>query len=837
MKKFFSLLCAVAIVLSANAAPQLSKQLAAQKAERAFVENSRAEKKAAPAKKVTFSKRLKNAHSMPATKMVAAQKSAAPARAPKAQKAEQDITINEVGFQNYGGGDLFYALKNADYRFDFDILETNTAAEDVELGKTYTLPDMDTDYSYGRVLATDEYFEYASASFTKTLTDDSRVKIEAEVTDAEGNVYRLHYEEQPVLPGNFDITIGQVDSKYYSDDNDVYYKLISSDNLCTLTFDIILEEGAESQDVVLGQEYTISNMISQYTIVRYNGVADNLVEASFTKTVDDENLVHISGTAKDSHDRVFNFAYDEVPFVPTGDTIRHDFTATSKLSYLASYGEWSLRAADNTFELALDYYSSDAESPVGSFSEADFDITYCHVDSILSAENSSRKGIISGSLEVTSSNDTTFLFASLLCDDGNVYEFNAFFAVPVKQGEASIAATNLALDDSWYSYFGIIWAEASNDDYTVSLTLNAATGTLQAGTDFSGSIKNNATGVETEIYSGSITITNDGGIKIAGSVLCFDNIEYTLDLQYVLPEAKSQETITGAGRLYLGESQGSKYWQAAALNADQSRYVSLLAFADDPAGSYAMADLYASYTYVGKFAAPADTTWYNVLDANISVAVNGENATITGTLLGQAEKDEADVVEFTINLSLEIVDETGGGEEGNQYDAKDQAFKHMFAEYEVNTQYLAEDHVIYVSAKDAENNSIRLEFNMAADATELTPGVYPINDTYAANTVSVGAFEGQSLYGSIAGSVDDEGYYNIPLWFLAAGEVNVLENGVIQVSATNTWGAQIHCQLGSWPEAIDNTSVDLKATKAIRNGKLLIIKNGVEYNAQGAIVK
>ena len=824
-------------MLSANAAPQLSKQLAAQKAERAFVENSRAEKKAAPAKKVTFSKRLKNAHSMPATKMVAAQKSAAPARAPKAQKAEQDITINQVGFQNYGGGDLFYALVNADYRFDFDILETNTEAEDVELGKTYTLENMDTDYSYGRVLATDASFEYASASFTKTLTDDSRVKIEAEVTDADGNVYRLHYEEQPVLPGNFDITIGQVDSKYYSEDNDVYYKLISSDNLCTLTFDIILEEGAESQDVVLGQEYTISNMISKYTLVRYDGATANLVEASFTKTVDDENLVHISGTAKDSHDRVFNFAYDEEPFVPTGDTIRHDFTATSKLSYLASYGEWSLRAADNTFALALDYYSSDAESPVGSFTEANFDMSYCHVDSILSAENSSRKGIISGSLEVTSSNDTTFLFASLLCDDGNVYEFNAFFAVPVKQGEASIAATNLALDDSWYSYFGIIWAEASNDDYTVSLTLNAATGTLQAGTDFSGSIKNNATGVEAEIYSGSITISNDGGIKIAGSVLCFDNIEYALDLQYVLPEAKSQETINGAGRLYLGESQGSKYWQAAAVNADQSRYVSLLAFADDPAGSYAMADLYASYSYVGKFAAPSDTTWYDLLDANISVAVNGENATITGTLLGQAENDEADVVEFTINLSLEIVDETGGGEEGNQYDAKDEAFKHMFAEYEVNTQYLAEYHIIYVSAKDAENNSIRLEFNVAADATELTPGVYPINDSEAANTVTVGTFEGQSLYGSIAGSVDDEGYYNIPLWFLAAGEVNVLENGVIQVSATNTWGAQIHCQLGSWPEAIDNTSVDLKATKSIRNGQLVIIKNGVEYNAQGAIVR
>ena len=710
MKKFFSLLCAVAIVLSANAAPQLSKQLAAQKAERAYAEKSRVEKK--------------TVHAVQLNKLAPAKAAKPAAKAVRAPKAKKEAT---------------------------------------------------------------------------------------------------------------EVEIGQYTSKFYEADNDVYFVLVSADNLYKFAFDIVVADGLE--DVELGHEYVFSDMLNEYTKVAYNDEQYGVQDARFTMSLNESNLPHIEAYVKDLTGAEFNLVYDEEPFVPTGDTIRHDFTATSKLSYLASYGEWSLRAADNTFELALDYYSSDAESPVGSFTEADFDMSYCHVDSILSAENSSRKGIISGSLEVTSSNDTTFLFASLLCDDGNVYEFNAFFAVPVKQGEASISATNLALDDSWYSYFGVIWAEASNDDYTVSLTLNAATGTLQAGTDFSGSIKNNATGVETDIYSGSITITNDGGIKIAGSVLCFDNIEYTLDLQYVLPEAKSQETITGAGRLYLGESQGSKYWQAAAVNADQSRYVSLLAFADDPAGSYAMADLYASYTYVGKFAAPADTTWYNVLDANISVAVNGENATITGTLLGQAENDEADVVEFTINLSLEIVDETGGGEEGNQYDAKDQAFKHMFAEYEVNTQYLAEDHVIYVSAKDAENNSIRLEFNMAADATELTPGVYPINDTYAANTVSVGAFEGQSIYGSFAGSVDDEDYYNIPLWFFAEGEVKVLENGVIQVLATNTWGAQIECQLGSWPEAIDNTEAAVKATKSIRNGQLVIIKNGVEYNAQGAIVR
>jgi hypothetical protein len=39
------------------------------------------------------------------------------------------------------------------------------------------------------------------------------------------------------------------------------------------------------------------------------------------------------------------------------------------------------------------------------------------------------------------------------------------------------------------------------------------------------------------------------------------------------------------------------------------------------------------------------------------------------------------------------------------------------------------------------------------------------------------------------------------------------------------------------PTAIDNTAVEAKAVKTFENGQLIIIKNGVKYNATGAIVK
>ncbi len=43
--------------------------------------------------------------------------------------------------------------------------------------------------------------------------------------------------------------------------------------------------------------------------------------------------------------------------------------------------------------------------------------------------------------------------------------------------------------------------------------------------------------------------------------------------------------------------------------------------------------------------------------------------------------------------------------------------------------------------------------------------------------------------------------------------------------------------LQEFPTAIDNTNAETKAAKVIRNGQLIIVRDGVEFNAQGAIVK
>ena len=124
---------------------------------------------------------------------------------------------------------------------------------------------------------------------------------------------------------------------------------------------------------------------------------------------------------------------------------------------------------------------------------------------------------------------------------------------------------------------------------------------------------------------------------------------------------------------------------------------------------------------------------------------------------------------------------------------------------------------------------------MLTGTTALAPGVYPVADTYATNTVSAGSVDGY-IYGSFAGFITSDNKISIPLWLINQGTATVLENGVIEVNAQNTKGASILVRLGEYPEGIENTKGTDKVTKRLENGQLIIIKNGVKYNATGIIL-
>jgi hypothetical protein len=618
---------------------------------------------------------------------------------------------------------------------------------------------------------------------------------------------------------NFNVTITDYAENFYASGNDVWVKLYDADGNIYY-FDVVVAEG--TNELALGQTYTLADMLTNYSYMKNaEGGKMAYASASLTKTVsmyEEQELVHFDAAFTDTLGNNYTLAYQQAPFIITGDTIDVVFTGNANKPVYAQ-GLCQLSAENDDYKIAFTFPSAEG-APAGTYTEDDMNIQYTYVNDFEA---------VSAHCVVVENDGAIALEGWILAADGNVYHVTFSFTAPTAQSFETITATNLVLDDSYASYFGILMVGASNEDYTVSMYLSSDNylGTFDAE-EVSLSIKD-ADG-KIEIYEGTITVANTAdGVSITGTVLGMNGVQYTLNLTYVIPEATSQETITMSGELTNYEGQA---WQFIGQTND--KMVTIAAYATSIPGTYGRSDLMADYTYVVKMVG-SDTLYYHMVDANIVVAVNGQNATITGTLKGQNYYDNSDVIEFTLNLTATVEDYEEPQEQGNQYDNQDEGFYYKFPEYTIDDQYLAQYNAFIVDAIDAENHTISLEFNVAAGTTELPAGVYPINDTYAAGTVSAGTVD-QSIYGSFAGTLNAEGLVTVPLWLLNAGTVTVLENGVIEVAATNTWGQGIYSRLGQYPEGVENTEIKGQIQKVMEDGQIIILKDGKRFTTTGIIL-
>lgn len=718
MKKFLSLFCALSIILSASALP-VQKSLKAQ----SVLQKARQEQSKKVQKSVAMTKVQKQAAFKMGAKPAAASK-----KAPKAMQEAMDITIGSVDFQYFeSDGDAYYALYSEDnlYRFNFDIYPAQ-GLTDVELGKTYTLEDMDDSYSLGK--SGNNYIYYQSATFTKTLVD-KLVKIEATVVDTAGQVY--------------------------------------------------------------------------------------------------------------------NLLYQETPFVLSGDTVKHSFANTVKMVYSAYYKDWTVTVDDGEFAFKLDMFSENANSAVGSYDSenGDFDLDYTYAEVYLTEDSSVVYAAHSAKAVVAAGDGQETLQVEIIGQNGVVYLFDAFYVAPKAEKQETVTATNLAVNDAYISWFGVVIATASDENYDIYLSLSPETedyaGEYVIGDYASGDITPKGQEVDNDIFSGSVKLAKaaDGTYVLTGKVLCYNNTEYTLNLSYVKPTAKRQYTIT-ANNAVLADLGSA--WQLAAVADDEQSYITLAAYYDDQvAGDYAAADFVANYSYAGLFQ-NGDTAWYDLVDAQIKVEVNEatESAKITGTFLGQNDSDADDVVEFVITAYAVIKQSSGSSD--YQYD-EDADLIHTFTSYELDDQYLEEYGSVYVEAQDEENYYVILDITLPDGATELVAGEYPIEEEYLPQSVYSGYYS--SDYGFIpsfaATLIEEEGkwYYN-QIWWIVEGTVTVDQNQNLFVDAVNSLGKVVKLNIYvDGQQGVENVNAKAAALKRVVNGNLIIEKNGVKYNAIGTILK
>ncbi len=293
MKKFTSILCALAIVLSASAAPILRAEKVASLSKTEKIEKKVAKQafvgvkaiKEAKAEKVAF-KHIR-----------------------KAKAEATNVTIGSIGSSFYEeDNDVYYMLLDEaqETAYSFDIVCAE-GSQDVELGKTYTLEDMIADYStwgnptyvnYGYGTA------YTAATFKKTLDANDKVVIEATITDENGAEFNLRYDEAlaPEAPQGGTFVADNVSNVY--EDGEIQYALKVTDAKLVFYFDIVLAEG---KDVVSGHEYTEADLNMQYSAVVFNNItAFSIATATFVKTVAEDGSYTIAAVIVDTEDNTWN---------------------------------------------------------------------------------------------------------------------------------------------------------------------------------------------------------------------------------------------------------------------------------------------------------------------------------------------------------------------------------------------------------------------------------------------------------------------------------------------------------------------------------------------------
>ena len=148
-----------------------------------------------------------------------------------------------------------------------------------------------------------------------------------------------------------------------------------------------------------------------------------------------------------------------------------------------------------------------------------------------------------------------------------------------------------------------------------------------------------------------------------------------------------------------------------------------------------------------------------------------------------------------------------------------------------------------IAADGTHMTTLTFMVESADDEINVPAGVYPIADTYEVGTVMSGMYDAEwgplgSFYAE--GGVSADGYFSIEkVWYMVAGTVTVENNnGYIKITAaaTNSYGVPVNVTYNASPAtAVENTKVENgEAHKLLRHNQLIIIKDGVQYNAQGA---
>ena len=550
------------------------------------------------------------------------------------------------------------------------------------------------------------------------------------------------------------------------------------------------------------------------------------------------SLLTVSTAVSQSNQRVVTAPIDTIDVVCHDLELNTDFLSLFKMAYIF--------ANNDEYELTGAIYADSI--PPGTYTNCVMDLKHIATQTQIPA--------VSVTLTLAiDANRNCVITGQMLGEDNICYNLHLSWTPPTSTDTVKIAFDNSA----WVAYYPDLehdfMLSNQNEEYDVALDIRR----VAMGDTFDEGnlniayclITNKLTRDTVKIASaeGRVWQANDT-TYLSANVAGFDAVTYSIDLWYAVPEVTQIHTLTISDATFYNKLEEEGFYALIGKTEDQSLEfaISLLGSTEeDIPGTYINDGLFGGFTgknydfinyiggsystYIAKW--NADKNDYDVLSiekGNAKVTMDEEqNVTLVGTFITR------DGVQYNITLTTKVdiprLDDD-------------------MTEGAIDCVITGDD--ITLEDKTAENGSIFFDvmtdnalmalyfYAEAADPDIVIPeGIYYIDDSE--DYFSVNASDGSiSTYPSFYATHNGNDFTS--MYFFVSGTVEVKNNEgklYMEINARNSYNVPAHIIYdGSVTTGLLDTRIPTPDThKVLRDGQLLIIRNGNAFNLMGTRVQ
>ncbi len=443
---------------------------------------------------------------------------------------------------------------------------------------------------------------------------------------------------------------------------------------------------------------------------------------------------------------------------------------------------------------------------------------------------------------------------TMLGSDNKVYNLHLSWSVP-EQNDTVLVAFEHSAKAKYYPHLdNDIQIYNENELYSASINVAGVGLGEEFDEEYMNSyfsyleLKNGNPLSVAEVVNGKLYQVGDT-TKIEADYVTFEGVLYQVRLWHVAPTPIETVNLNIENAEFILDFEYNGVYNLVGYTEDQQTAVVFTVYAtakEDIPGTFVndgkfgefgkgQYDFDASNSYVGKWNAEMEMyDLYYMEKGQVVVELDEED-----NIVVKASVVCEDAIQYEIGLTSKY--EKPHLEFDSESDPVDRVYD-ASATLTVN-DFVVDYGLISVQIIDEVVGDITALYFVMSESSEdgLVPeGTYEINNTWWDYTVlaSTGMdWDGSVMPSYYAGYAD--GWLVEPFYFFVSGEVVVTKDEAgkmgIEINALNSCDIPVHIVYSASATAVENTNSAINSVrKQIRNGQLLIMREGKTYNAQGA---